>query len=726
MNDCLIWRFRMNFRSRKLRLLAVILLPLMISAAAMLWSMARSLEAISASVDRQEASRAWSAVQSAVGALEERAGGMILDNARWDDAVDKVYGEADLDWIMDTWGISSSDPNYNASFVIERDGTVLAGFRDGVEADFTAAAYLGPALTRAVGDLPDTKLEFETVTTLVQTPDGIAVMAVGPVLPITEGKTVPADHPRYLVLVRTLTAPIVATISRQYIVDDLALMPIAAAPETANLLRDRWGTPIAAATWTPRHPGQAAERSYRFGALAVLATLIAMLLPISVVHWRTVAALERSERRAWQDARRDPLTDLPNRRALIEAVEGHVAGAGDGQLALMLIDLDGFKTVNDAFGHDIGDRLIRSIAAGLAALLPVGCVAHRIGGDEFAVLVGGRQAARRAETIADDILAFVREPFDLAGRHASIGASVGISVLSDPSLDAAELLRRADIAMYVAKDEGRNCVRHFDAALDRRNVDELAIAAEMRRLLEQGSFEVAYQPIVDSRSRAIVAVEALARWPKRSHMQLTPDRFIPIAEEHGLISALGRHVLHTACADMAGFGDLRLSVNVSPLQLNDRNLVADIRAVAEETGFPLDRLEVEFTESALVKNAVVARRAIDELHAAGASVALDDFGTGYASIGCLREFSFSTVKLDRSLTRDATLDTAAQKVVQGAILMAKGLSASVVAEGVECEEQARLLRLAGCELLQGYHFGRPQSAPLMTAMLNRGVTASAS
>jgi diguanylate cyclase (GGDEF)-like protein len=427
--------------------------------------------------------------------------------------------------------------------------------------------------------------------------------------------------------------------------------------------------------------------------------------------------MENNERKARLASRHDALSGLPNRAFLLDELGTRLAQAEPSELALIFIDLDGFKAVNDAYDHETGDKLIRAVAAGLESVVAGDGIIARLGGDEFAVLVTGESAVNRSERIAARVLAFVKEPFDIDGRIASIGASIGIAELGSEPLDPSELMRRADIAMYDAKDNGRNRWRRFDETLDLKRIEDLTVANELRAFIARGEFDVAYQPMVDSRDRAIVGVEALARWPKSSTRDLTPDRFIPVAEEHGLIDSLSALILGIACRDMVQWRDLKLAVNVSPVQIANPQLVPDITRIASEAGLPLQRLEVEFTESVLIRNPARAKQVIRELQGLGVTVALDDFGTGYASVGYLREYGFNKIKLDRSLTHSISTDIAAQQVVQGTILIARGLSANIIAEGVETEEEAQLMRLSGCNQLQGFYFGRPQAATALVSLL---------
>jgi diguanylate cyclase (GGDEF)-like protein len=710
-----------NRRNATLALL--IALPIAIASLVMLWSSYRMLDGIAHSVDQQEATRTWQAVQSAMAATQERLAGTVTDNAHWDDAVQQSYGTVDPEWMYDTWGVGTADINYDTMYLVDPAGSVIAAFQGGEINKIPAADYYGKSLQRTLDELPMNGSTFGVLSSLVETPQGLAVMAAAPILATSEDIKIPTERPNVLIFSKLLTKPILEKMSEQYIVDGLQLAPITTRAEMSadNALLDHWGNPVALASWQARHPGDLASESYQFSALATILALIGVMTPLALAYGRAISRMDNNERLARIAARQDALSGLPNRVFLLDDLTKQLAVARDSELALIFVDLDGFKAVNDAYDHETGDKLIRAVASGLKTVVGGEGLIARIGGDEFAVLVAGKDAAARSESIATRALDFVKEPFDIDGRIASIGASIGIAELGPEPLDPSELMRRADIAMYDAKDSGRNRWRRFDQTLDLKRIDDITIANEMRAFIARGEFDVAYQPMVDSRDRAIIGVEALARWPKSSSRGLSPERFIPVAEEHGLIDSLGALILKIACRDMMQWRDLRLAVNISPIQINNPLLVPDIRRVAEGSGLPLERLEVEFTETVLIKNPARAKQVIRELQSLGVTVALDDFGTGYASVGYLREYGFNKIKLDRSLTHSISTDIAAQQVVQGTILIAKGLSANIIAEGVETEEEAQLMRLSGCNQLQGFYFGRPQAANALVSLLSNDV-----
>ncbi|MDF1609635.1 EAL domain-containing protein [Hoeflea sp. YIM 152468] len=407
----------------------------------------------------------------------------------------------------------------------------------------------------------------------------------------------------------------------------------------------------------------------------------------------------------------DELTNLYNRRAFNELLlERSLRLSADDRIAAMIFDVDGFKAVNDTFGHDVGDKLLQKVARQLQALSNShGGILARLGGDEFAVFIWGERVDVKADLIATGALAIVHETIEVEGRHVDIGISVGVA-LGDASVEAMELLHRADVAMYEAKRSGRSRICVYDTGLASNRQLRTELAEELRLAVEEARISVVYQPIVDAKTRNLTGVEALCRWTRENGHSVPPDEFIPIAEEYGLINDLGLHVIRTAARTAVNWPNLKLSVNLSPVQFRCSTLVEDILCVLGEEGFPPGRLELEVTEGWLIDNEDRAQPLITALRTVGIMIALDDFGTGYSSIGYLRKYQFGRLKIDKSLVTDLIEDPKAQSIVQAAVLLAKGLSLDVTAEGVEKEEQARILQLIGCSNLQGYYFGRPQSA----------------
>jgi diguanylate cyclase (GGDEF)-like protein len=450
-------------------------------------------------------------------------------------------------------------------------------------------------------------------------------------------------------------------------------------------------------------------------AALVLSFLALVMVGIALLCWRLIHKVAERENAARHDAMHDALTGLPNRSALHMEID-RLSKVESGAVAIAFADLDGFKDVNDTYDHETGDRLIRAVAAGLSCLMAGKGDVFRLGGDEFVILLHGHGAETRANTIADTMIAFLSKPFDIDGRMATVGASIGIASVPAGRLASRELMRRADVAMYRAKDAGKNRYYVYDPQFDGDRDRDLRIASDLRTILDEGRLAIAYQPIVDAHSRKAVAIEALARWPVTPGPAVAPDKFIAVAEAHGLIDQLGEAILVKACADLRQWPDVRLSVNVSPVQLRNPNFVKRTLETITAHGLDYSRVELEITESVLVQDIPGARAIFQKLREAGLHIALDDFGTGFSSINYLRQFNFDRIKIDKSLIGKVLSGGTEQNIVHGTMLMANGLAAGVTAEGVEYEEQVNLLRLCGCDEMQGYLFSRPKSAEEISRM----------
>ena len=405
----------------------------------------------------------------------------------------------------------------------------------------------------------------------------------------------------------------------------------------------------------------------------------------------------------------DPLTRLPNRHALYDDIE-QLAQAGD-EVALAVLDLDSFKQVNDHFGHAVGDQVIEACAQMIGTVCAGEARCYRLGGDEFAMVMHGKTAGTILEGISRSLLERMAVPVDLDQRHIAVGASIGLTRSTpDARLTASEMLRRADVAMTMSKRSGKMRCTWFNEGFDQRRERVREIEDEIRAGIAAGEFRVAYQPIVDATTGAIVATEALLRWDRGTRAPLCPNSFVPVAEDSGLINPLGLWVLRQAACDARRWGDITLSVNISAAQLRNPDFPVKLGEVLEETGFPAHLLELEVTETCLVTDPEVAERTLDVVRSFGVRIALDDFGTGYASIGFLRRFRFEKLKLDRSLVELAGVDDASRAMMVSSIALARALNMAVTAEGVETEDQAEMARLAGCDQIQGWLYHRAMPA----------------
>jgi diguanylate cyclase (GGDEF)-like protein len=415
----------------------------------------------------------------------------------------------------------------------------------------------------------------------------------------------------------------------------------------------------------------------------------------------------------------DGLTGLPNRSALFAALEEALSSGARCDLVLLLVDLDGFKHVNDLAGHSAGDAILVAATARMRSVVREGDVVARLGGDEFALLLHGSDG----EVLGRRLVETFREPFAHAGRIFMLGASVGVADARAAALPE-RLVQEADIAMYAAKRAGKNRVVVFEESMYAGIVEESDLGLALRGALDRGEMRLEYQPVVRLRDRAIVGVEALARWRHPQFGEVPPSRFIPIAEESGAIARLGRWVLRTALHDLAGLDGvsprpLRVNVNVSAVQLADPSFTADVAAALAGAGLAGDRLVLEVTEGALVAHGSEAGRQLHDLRALGVRVSIDDFGTGYSSLAYLGQLPVAEVKIDRSFVDGIDRGGPGAAVARAILRMCEELGLRCIAEGVERPEQLRLLREEGCDFAQGFHLGRPASIADIAELLPR-------
>jgi diguanylate cyclase (GGDEF)-like protein len=377
----------------------------------------------------------------------------------------------------------------------------------------------------------------------------------------------------------------------------------------------------------------------------------------------------------------------------------------------MLIDLDRFKAVNDTLGHEGGDALLLEVGKRLHQVLPEGAFAGRLGGDEFAAIVKGVEPGR-IEEIAGNVIDALSAPYPVVGATATIGASIGIA-MSDGDATTVDLItRNADLALYCSKHQGRGKYTRFIPAMLDEADERRRIEADLRVALTEKQFSLAYQPIVDAERNEVVAFEALLRWNHPTRGEVSPDRFIPIAEDAGLIRGIGEWVLRTACAEAARWPEhVKLAVNLSALQVEAEGLLANVLSALAHTGLAPERLEFEVTESVYLREGPSTGKTLEALKSLGVGLALDDFGTGYSSLGYLQRAEFSKIKIDRSFVKAAAGGCQESlAIIQAIISMAKGLGMTTTAEGVETEAERKLVRELGCTLIQGFLVGRPERA----------------
>lgn len=419
-------------------------------------------------------------------------------------------------------------------------------------------------------------------------------------------------------------------------------------------------------------------------------------------------------------AHHDPLTDLPNRVLLSDRLRREVARArrGDRPFALHLVDLDEFKSVNDLLGHSAGDRFLIEVARRLRGVVGPEDTVARVGGDEFAVLQTRLFQPMAATDLARRLHESISQPYDIDGAQIVVGASIGIAVAPDDALAADTLLAHADMALYRAKSEGRGITRFFEPEMDAHMQMRRMLELDLRGALERNEFELHYQPVVGAASARIEGFEALLRWRHPERGLVSPVDFIPVAEEIGLIGDIGAWVLREATRVAAGWPeDLRIAVNISPVQIKTRALVLDVLAAIGRSGLRPDRLELEITEGMLLVDTEATLATLAQFRDIGVRIAMDDFGTGYSSLGYLRRFAFDKVKIDQSFVRGLGETADSVAIVRAVTSLCSSLGITTTAEGVETEAQRDRLRLEGCDQFQGWLYGRPMPEAEVAAHL---------
>ena len=516
----------------------------------------------------------------------------------------------------------------------------------------------------------------------------------------------PADL-AIMILGRRLPGEVMTRLRKGLLLEDLTFTASAPPGRPSLALVGADGTPAGHLSWQPPRPGSEllARMALPLGALGTAFLFAAGFAGLTAR--RSALSLVRQKEFSGQMARRDALTGLPNRYALHEFLEARPLGRLDSH-AVLYMDVNGFKRVNDTLGHEAGDQLVKDLAARLDALLGDDAFLARVGGDEFVYVCTGEGAGERVRAFSEGVREAAAQSFEVRGHVFSITVAQGYAVNDAPRLDAEELMRRADLAMYHAKRSGAPGAVAYSERIETGSREDRLIEDALRAGLErEDEFAVFYQPIVDAGTGRLVKAEALARWTSATVGAVPPDRFIAIAERGGMIVELGRVLLRRICRDLVADPELRVSVNVSPLQLQAQGFVRELESVLAEHGVGHDRIELELTEGLAVENAELAAYKLDLLQDLGFETSLDDFGTGFSSIGYLRRLPFDTLKIDRSFVSAFEEGCSNLQMVNSIVLMGHSLGKTVICEGVETAAQAEILHGLGCDLLQGYHFGRP-------------------
>ncbi len=658
------------------------------------------------------------------GALQNfvaQLGATLNDYAAWDDAATNVYATDGMDWTVSNYGeMSVNSALFDMAVVIDDNKTPIMVYRDGKPMDGALQDFFSPALwalfdkVKAAGpqDLPE-------ASGFISTTSGIAVGGVALVREKSGALTAAPGKHRYLIFIRHLDAAKIDDIGKTYVIGGLQLVAADRAATYSVPIEDALGVSLGKLIWTSRAPGDVGYADVRRQVVQAICLVGLFFVVLLIIGWLAGRRLKSEEIVAREEALRDRLSGLLNRDGLRVSVNAMVALARQTQdnVQLLYLDLDGFKEVNDSYGHGTGDQLIRAVAAGLKVLIPEGAVLARIGGDEFAIVFASQQGDAAALQLSEHILDFLAEPLEIGRRVVVIGASIGIAVSPAGSVDREELVRRADLAMYKAKEAGRARMTLYDPAMDADREERNALELDLRQAIEGGDLTLAYQPLIGADSNEMVGVEALVRWNRPGHGPVSPDVFIPVAETSGLIEALGLFVLRKACETAKQWPELRIAVNVSPGQFRNPAFTDYVRYVLRQTEIEAKRVTLEVTEGYMIQNPKRTRQSIEQLKTLGVKIALDDFGSGFSSIGYLRQFGFDRIKIDRSLIMDIEHSESQREMLKATVALASSLDIPVTAEGIETPEQADIASQFGCDTLQGFFFSRPVSAENITERL---------
>jgi len=562
---------------------------------------------------------------------------------------------------------------------------------------------------------------------LIDRPAAVSAMRI---VPHSEAVMQQPGREFVLVSVRFLDGAFLQQLAERNLIEGLRFSSSALKTdgEVSVPLKSDTGSLIGYFVWKPETPGTKildiiGPASALFSALilGLMGLLLSWLWRAMSALRRMVVELRASEAQAQHLAFHDGLTGLPNRALFDDRLDQALARTQRGEkVSVLMLDLDRFKHVNDTLGHHAGDSLIRELAGRLSQLLRSRDTIARLGGDEFAIVQTGITGDDDVDALCTRILAAVREPFDILGRQAFVGISIGVAVAPEAGSDRVEIMRKADIALYRAKAEGRGCYRTFTAEMDATIKVRGTIEDELRAALATGEgLEILYQPQVAGTGNPIVGLEALVRWRHPTRGMILPAQFIPVAEQTGLISQLGEWVLREACSTSRRWPDLFISVNLSPVQFRTDGFAERTIEIIRESGADPGKIELEITEGVFLDEGSQTAQTLKTLRAAGFRIALDDFGTGFSSLGYLHRFEVDKIKIDRSFVSSLGKEESATAIVSAMIALGQAMSLMVTAEGVETKEQEHFLRSAGCDELQGFWYSKALPREQVARLLDR-------
>lgn len=707
---------RFSRRTAILSLLLSVVIIVMVAGGTVLSAIAQ----VSSHANRLDDERSRQTTDGALKTFVAQLGATLNDYAAWDDAAANAYDPNGLPWMISNFGdMTVNSALFDVAVVIDAKRNVLMAYQDGTPQTLPVDQFFDPSIWILFdGALSPLDPAVPEAKAFIRTKSGIAAVGIALIRNKSGTLDQPEDKRLFLVFARHLDNK-VQNLADTYVIDGLHLT--AASSEAVNFVPvwDPSGTVLAKLTWPSRAPGDISYSQVSTKLIAAMGLFGFLLVAVFTIGLIEAKRLRSDEEAARQLSVTDRLSGLLNRAGLFRALDDLIEEAklAKSDVALLYLDLDGFKEVNDAYGHGCGDDLIRSVSAGFRCLIPPGATLARVGGDEFAIAFVMKNCDPTALKLADVILAFFDEPFQIGERIVTVGTSIGVASSQIGTINSEELVRRADIAMYKAKEMGRGRAFLYDGSMDSDREMILALEAELRVAIDRRQLTVVFQPLVSAATLRVTSVETLVRWSRPGRGPVSPDVFIPVAEKTGLIEPLGIFVLEQACEKAKHWGDIAIAVNISPVQLRNPTFATQVARILDEAGIEPSRLTLELTEGYLIQNPQRASQSIDRLKALGVKIALDDFGSGFSSIGYLRQFGFDRLKIDRSMVAEIDTSEEARSILQATTALARSLGLPVTAEGVEREEQAMILRLCGCDELQGYLYGKPVPAEALADIL---------
>jgi len=670
-----------------------------------------TLALMTSELNRIDADRGEKAITAALDSLIRQVGEITIDEATWTEAYLNTYVAYNPAWLDGSWGTTARQgQSYDTAIVTDAQGQILFGesnrgqLSGNISDHFAAPRALFAALDKAIeaaGD--DTQ-----VSGLSTGKSGIAALAAAVIHGNTGQVPIVSSERRILWMAKHIDEQMLQEFSQRFQIPLLRLADNAFPGETSRPLISASGTEAGMLAWHPLRPGDPAFLSAASIASVVLLGIGALTLAVVVSFRRSVERRAESEERDWHSARYDGVTGLPNRFGLEESLVRLVPRkGGETAVAVALVGFDGLRDITSSYGQETTDKLLDRLADLIDEATNSQAIFARTGPDEFALCRVGEEADRLIREFAGGVLALMSEPVVVDDLRLKLATSIGVAEAGCTRSTVGEPLQMADAALQRARETGGNHVIVYDESLKDERQHRLAMQADIRRGLDADEFDLEYQPIVDFGTSTIIGVEALLRWNRRAGGRMSPGDFIPAAEQSGQIEDLGMFALRRACGDIARFTSLKLSVNVSTVQFRSPTLLRRIDAILAATSFPLERLQLEITESFLLAQPDRAKAAIEDLRGRGIAIALDDFGTGFSSIGYLQQFSFDRVKLDRSLIEDVDLDPVKAALVESTMVFAFAMGLAVTVEGVERREEAATLTRLGCREFQGFLFSKP-------------------